>query len=281
MEMSRACLILVAVLSIAGAAPHANALQPTWARKAVAFQSFCNLPSPGEVHEKDDPFSQEHCKPRDIPAPDGKKLLLLRYMKGDAPSDRMLFATLELRNEDGTVREVDGDFGFTDAEVLWSPDSKAFLINYGVGGSTWGSKVDVFRLDDPKLKAIEVTDQVQRDMVKAFPPCKASQLDRDECREMEKDPGYNMSGIDWSDGSSNIVVMAEVPGGGGYGGIRGQVLGYELDVPTGKIVHRMSAREFAKSWQKSMAFRFHIPDPPEYCEPKNPREIPGCIGHNW
>jgi len=279
--MSRAGLVLVTVLSAAVAASDANALRPTWARKAVAFISHCELPSPGEARESNDPFSEKHCKPQDIPSPDGKKRLLLRYKQGDAPSDRLIVGNLELRYEDGTVREVGEYFGFTDAEVLWSPDSKAFLINYGVGGSTWGSKVDVYRLDDPKLEAIEVSDQAQRDMVDAFPPCKASQIGQDECLEIEKDRGYNMSGIDWSIGSSTIVVMAEVPSGGGYGGIRGQVMGYELYVPTGKIVRRMDAREFGKHWQKSLAFRFHIPDPPEYCAPNNPKEIPGCADHNW
>ncbi len=280
MKMSRTGLILVAALFVAFAASDANALQPTWARKAAAFRSYCNLPSPSEAQESNDPLSEKHCKPRNIPSPDGKKLLLLRYEKGYAPSDQLI-ATLELRNADGTVREVDGNFGFTDAEVLWSPDSKAFLVNYGIGGATWGFKVDVYRLDDPTLEAIAVTVQAQRDMVDAFPPCKASELKRDECQEMEKDPGYNMSGIGWLNGSSTIVVMAEVPEGGGYGGIKGQVMGYELDVATGEIVHRMNAREFAKSWRKSMAFRFHIPDPPEYCEANNPKEIPGCIGHDW
>ena len=75
--------------------------------------------------------------------------------------------------------------------------------------------------------------------------------------------------------------MGEVPCSGGYRGIMCQVMGYELDVPTGKIVRRMNAREFGEYWRKSIAWRFHVPDPPEYCDAKNFREIPGCIGHDW
>jgi hypothetical protein len=118
-------------------------------------------------------------------------------------------------------------------------------------------------------------------MVKAFPPCKASQLDLEECRELEKNPGYNMSGIDWSNDSSALVVMAEIPCSGGHGGIMCQVIGYELEVPTGNIMGRMNAREFKKNWQKSMAWKFDIPDPPEYCDAENRKTVPGCLEHDW
>jgi hypothetical protein len=73
-----------------------------------------------------------------------------------------------------------------------------------------------------------------------------------------------MSGVDWVADSSAIVVMAEVPCSGGYGGIMCQVQGYEPEIPTGKIRERMAPRECKKLWQKSMAWNFHIPDPPEY-----------------
>ena len=118
-------------------------------------------------------------------------------------------------------------------------------------------------------------------MVKAFPPCKASQLDRKTCLEIEKDPNFNMTGIDWTDDSSSVVVMGEVPCSGGHGGIMCQVMGYELNVPNGSIVRRMNSKEFAKNWQKSMAWRFHDPGPPEYCDAKNRQTVFGCADHDW
>jgi hypothetical protein len=60
-----------------------------------------------------------------------------------------------------------------------------------------------------------------------------------------------------------------------------QVMGYELDVPTGAIVRRMSAKDLAKKWQKGMAWKFQDPGPAEYCNAENRRKIPGCIGHDW
>src|SRR5205807_10018578 len=76
---------------------------------------------------------------------------------------------------------------------------------------------------------------------------------------------HNVSGIDWIS-SSTVLVMAEVPCSGLYGGIGCQVMGYELEVPTGRILKRIAAPELKRNWQTSMAWEFEIPDPPEYCD---------------
>jgi len=75
---------------------------------------------------------------------------------------------------------------------------------------------------------------------------------------------YNMSGVDWLQDSSGVVVMSEVPPTSRYGGIMGQVMGYELEVPSGKILQRLDAKRFKMKWQKSMAWKFRVPGPPEY-----------------
>jgi hypothetical protein len=57
--------------------------------------------------------------------------------------------------------------------------------------------------------------------------------------------------------------MAEMNESSIVGGILSQVLGYEVEIPSGKILRRMEAKEFAELWQHSMAWKFEIPDPPE------------------
>jgi hypothetical protein len=52
------------------------------------------------------------------------------------------------------------------------------------------------------------------------------------------------------------------------GGIMCQVMGYEVSVPGGTIARRMEASEFARRWQPSMAWKFNIPDLPEYASAK-------------
>ena len=43
-----------------------------------------------------------------------------------------------------------------------------------------------------------------------------------------------------------------------------QVMGYEVEVPSGKLVHAMTAREFKSRWQHSMAWKFHNPEAPAW-----------------
>jgi len=102
-------------------------------------------------------------------------------------------------------------------------------------------------------------------MIKSFPPCRAKYADANECAGLAQHPeDVNVAAVDWTRGSSAIVVMAEMPCSSRFGGIMCQVLGYELDASTGRILRRMQPRVFAKEWQPSMAWKFHDPGPPEY-----------------
>jgi len=157
-------------------------------------------------------------------------------------------------------------------ELLWSPNSKAFFISGGCGSAIAGFVVRVYLLDSANIDAgldldvgLDLTQEAMHDMVRSFPPCKALYHDPEVCKAMQTDREYyNMSGIDWLEDSSGIVVMSEVPSTSLYGGIMGEVMGYELEVPSGKILGRLNAKEFKMKWQKSMAWVFRIPDPPEY-----------------
>jgi hypothetical protein len=43
-----------------------------------------------------------------------------------------------------------------------------------------------------------------------------------------------------------------------------EVLGYELEVPRGKILRRMASKEFAKRWKHLTAWKFEDPGPAEF-----------------
>jgi hypothetical protein len=58
--------------------------------------------------------------------------------------------------------------------------------------------------------------------------------------------------------------MAEVPSSSSYGGIMGQVEGYEIDSVSGRILKRLSATQFKTLWQSEMAFTMRIPEPAAY-----------------
>lgn len=246
--------LFLAFLAFPAFSPVIGAEEPTWAKRAKAFSGTC-------FDDKDYPS----CIPVEIKSPDGSKKVEVLYRR-QAISDGgfVLYPFLRVTTPDRGARETNVPWGFGPVDLLWSSDSKAFFLNGDSGGAYWGFWVYVYLLDSDRLEPIEVTKEAQRDMVKRFPPCDAVHLDRKACRQIEQNPEYNMSGIDWLDGSSTLLVMAEIPCAGSFGGIMCQVKGYELDIPTGKVLKVLDAKSLKLHWQKSMAFKFTVPDPPRY-----------------
>lgn len=245
-------VLLVLAVGLVCVTPAAHGERPTWARKATAFQVTCWERS--DFHK---------CKSLRIASPDGKSSVEVEYQR----VDEMMVAYLNLTTLGRDVREVELPFYLgQNYELLWSPNSKAFFINCGCGSAIAGFVVSVYMIDSENIDVRpDFTQEAWHDMVRSFPPCKALNHDPKECKLMQTDGEYyNMSGVDWLEDSSGIVVMSEVPSSPRYGGIMGQVMGYELEVPSGKILGRLNARQFKMKWQKSMAWKFRIPDPPEY-----------------
>jgi len=173
---------------------------------------------------------------------------------------------LEVITANGHRQQVGLRFGAD--ELLWAPNSRSFFVNGGFSSYT-GFFVDVYQFDESgDLVSPPVTEAAFKDMVKSFPPCKASKRDDAECAKMSRDPEYfNMSGLEWSSDSSAVYVFAEVPCSSRYGGIMCQVLGYEMSVPEGRILKRLSAQETKKEWRRFAAWKINIPKPPEYGSP--------------
>ena len=266
-------LIFVATFVFVGV-QLANGTQPTWAKNATAFPEQCDSRSAGQ------------CKVTRIPSPNGKSSVEVRYRKGSASADDLLLhAYLRVTTAGAATRTAPLPEGFQNIDLLWSPDSSAFFISGNNGGAYWGNWVYAYVVNDSKLEPIDIAKKAQHDMLKEFPACKAAHPNGGDARGCEEasrpvhdvetcfrkeadpryDPEYNMTGVAWVN-ASTILVMAEVPCSSSYGGIMCQVLGYELDVPTGRILKRIDAKQLKKEWQKSMAWNFRIPEPPRYCE---------------
>jgi hypothetical protein len=236
---------------------------------STIFLSPCRLASDSRVARKGVNFlascfsdSLRDCKPLRIASPDGQKFVEVVYRKFDLDNGYTMLAHLLVTTEGRASVEV-GSCGMVETEVQWSADSSSFFIN-GSDGSEGPQRVCVYHVGDSDSRLLDLI-AAQRDMVQTFPPCRAKGADLKACRQIAGDPeDIDVSAIDWTQGSSAIVVMAEMPCSSRFGGLMCQVLGYEVEVSSGKILRRMEAREFARRWQHSMAFKFHVPDPPEY-----------------
>lgn len=245
-QFSRLCL--AALLSLL-ASHSLHAGPPTWSKKGRTFPFFC-----GPDHAP--------CKPFKVFSPNRKAYLQISYEPVDKDSNTMSASLTVYRN--GKYLGSGGTAGLVDNEVVWSPDSKAFFVN-GNNNGNGDYHVSVYMLTDADVVEVEVKDAVLADMVRSFPPCRAEDAYQ-PCKNLESDPdGYiGTAAIDWLPDSSAIVLMAEVTCSSSMGGIMCQVLGYEIEISSGKILRRVEARDFARRWQHSMAWKFHVPDPPEY-----------------
>ena len=222
-------LIRIALLAVALVCliSETHGERPTWAKKATAFEVLCMEQS--EYHR---------CKPIRIPSQDNKSSIQVSYQK----DNETMHASVRLMTSERVIQDIDIPCPWRVGrdELLWSPNSKGFLINADCGESISGFVVSVHLIDSENVQVgLDLTQEAWHDMVKSFPPCKALRHDPAECKLMQTDHEYyNMSGIDWLEDSSGIVVMSEVPSTSRYGGIMGAVKGYELGVPSGKILRR-------------------------------------------
>ncbi len=245
-------LVLVAVfVAVAFSGPRvlAAATGPIWAKAAVRITVECET---GVAH----PVQR-------ILAPGGALALEFscRQVSGDVQT---LHA--QLVRGDGTTTPIElavGNAFWRPEEVLWAPDSRSFLIN-GSENAYAGFALLVCRVETDAVEVSEPTGLAQRDMVRRFPPCRATNLDKRECARMEEHPQFNMSGLAWTRGGAALVVFAEVPCSSFYGGIMCQVEGYEVDSKTGKILTRWTAHEMKNDWQKAAAWDIRIPPAPDY-----------------
>lgn len=217
---------------------------PIWAKDAVAVEGRC-IDGMTSVSK--------------AVAPDGLSVAEIRCGTYVAHSDDPV-PILRIQQGGGAWEEFALDWGVD--ELLWASDSHAVFINGGENAYT--KHVLIFHFQSGAWRKLEITEAAQKDMVASFPPCLAANHDAELCKRVEANPEFNMVGIAWDKNGSSIIVMGEVPPSSSYGGIMGQVLGYELSVPDGKIAERMTATDFKKRWQRKMAWSLSVPEPPAF-----------------
>jgi hypothetical protein len=124
-------------------------------------------------------------------SPDGKITVILRNFNGDADD----FPTQIAVHAASSVLTGRINFGLN-AEVLWSPDSKAFTITGSSEGATGQYHTDVFIVGNDRLIHIPLTNLIER----AFGhPVK--------CGWPEVP---NVVAVKWLKGSSTVLLAAEI-----------------------------------------------------------------------
>jgi hypothetical protein len=144
-----------------------------------------------------------------------------------------------------------------DLDVLWSPDSRFVALTGHT--NTYIEYLRVFAITGSGPREVDASLQPGQDMVHRFGPYCDRYVGKLRCNLNAEDP--NFAAITWTD-HNTLVLMSEVPCSTIWGGIMCQLMGYEVDIPSGKILRAMTPREFRARWQHSMAWKFRIPQEP-------------------
>jgi WD40 repeat protein len=133
------------------------------------------------------------------------------------------------------------------AELAWSPDSKAFVVTASEGGQGGAWFITVFQVQNVRVTLSEPVEGVNAKMHERYP-----------CLGQE-DP--NLGAIWWVKGSTQLLVAAEVPARSSCGE-KGQIRGYLIDVPTGKIMYEFDAALLKETFSEHLGRRFTRPPRP-------------------
>jgi hypothetical protein len=128
-------------------------------------------------------------KPLKIQSPDGVKAIVVTETYEGASKQ----ISLEISGKEHVVDRI----AWPCPEILWSPDSKAFFINYSDGGSVGNYHVRVYKVEETASEPSEPIKEVRKDFLKNYPKCYAPE-----------EPNY--AGLQWVHDSNRLLIAAEV-----------------------------------------------------------------------
>jgi hypothetical protein len=186
-----------------------------------------------------------------IPSPDGTKAIVIRAPKTKDSDETHLVVV----NVNG--KEFPTKIGaWVNAEALWSPDSRAFFVNYSDGGNIGTYHLKVFYVSKAGLRVVEPIPNGRR----LFAPW---------CFSSEYPP---VAGIRWmAKDSSRILLAVEVPPHSSCASM-GTFRAYEIAASDGKVLRRFGQRETKEKFADALGHELKEADDscvekPESCVP--------------
>jgi hypothetical protein len=149
-----------------------------------------------------------------LASPDGSKRITIQPIR-EPTSDATTVVTIEA-NGRSYATEIGS---WVNAEVAWSPDSKAFFVTYSDGGNVGTYHVKVFYVTPTGLNIIE-------------PVPNGRTLWIPKCFDAERP---NVAAIGWSKDSSRLLIVVQVPPHSSCASM-GTFRSYEIALPRGTVV---------------------------------------------
>ncbi len=210
-KLNRVAPILASSVAAISLAVFAAVPQAMWSKKATPLLYTSGSTSkPGKRQVQ-------------VVSPDKKKLLIVQG------------AALEVV-VDGKRLPGANRFGLPPlAEVVWSPDSRAFAITWSDGGDVGTWRVNVFWIGQNAVRYTDPTPQVQTEFMGTY-RCAGS-----------TNQVPNIAALDWANGSADLLLVAQVPPDSSCRQM-GRIDGYLVAARTGAILGRYSQEQFLKRW---------------------------------
>lgn len=119
------------------------------------------------------------------------------------------------------------------SEILWAPNSRAFLVTESDGGIVGTWRVRLFLVEATRVNRKSLDGDVVRRFKSQF-----------RCREPEEP---NVGAIAWSDDSRSVLLVAEVPPHSSCPEM-GKVRGFRVSVPNGRILEELADEVLKTQW---------------------------------
>lgn len=148
-----------------------------------------------------------------IPSPDRRSLLAVRNWN-------LTIVRRDQHSANSPAIYFDGI-----AEVAWASDSSAFFVTRSDGGWVGSWYVRVVRMNDPELRELDVTTQALSEFRQKISRC--------------LDETSNVVAVGWVEGGHKLLLVVESPNHSSCPDM-GNIHGYTVEVPSGKIVARYS-----------------------------------------
>ncbi len=197
---------------------------------------------------------------KEIVSPDKKIKIHLQNLRAhlnDSPGD---FPARLIVDADG--KQLTATFGFSlDAEIVWSPDSKAFSLTGSVRGANGQYTTDVFLIQSGKLVPIHLTDMVEREFGHPV-----------KCGWPEPP---NVAAVKWLSPSNQLLVAAEIMHHSNCDSF-GTFKGYVVDLPEPHITKVYSQLQVKRLFRSDLGEELVQADDNCIRNPKSCR-----VNSNW
>ncbi|MFZ2448276.1 MAG: hypothetical protein WAW37_18105 [Syntrophobacteraceae bacterium] len=180
--------------------------------------------------EAQSPYAGANLTPTTISAPNGRLSIIATGIG------------LSLVDESGKISRLPVLPNPSLTEVLWAPDSSAFVINVSDGGLVGTWEAAFFFLD-------AANRPIRRDIQRLVMPAANKLL------LCDPDEVANIGVASWVNGSSEVLVIAEVPPHSSCRNM-GSIFGFLVSVESYQITKRIAEDNLRKRWANTLGCRF-------------------------